>query len=200
MKKIFTLIELLVVIAIIAILAALLLPSLQAAREMAKKSQCASQLKQFGLAFVMYAQDNGSYLPRRGATQTSIGWDSTNLTRQHGELNPDYIPNGKAYYCPSDQSRSYKSNWKSVSSYGYLLCYVAANNLRITDLKFSGVEFSPSKLPILPDMWMAITSSSYHNPRGFNVLYYDTHVKFVADPTGQAYSETPARNFFSVKN
>lgn len=58
----FTLIELLVVIAIIAILAAMLLPALSAARSSAKKSSCASNLKNLGLAANMYADENGDYV------------------------------------------------------------------------------------------------------------------------------------------
>ncbi|HBC88162.1 MAG TPA: hypothetical protein DCZ94_14525 [Lentisphaeria bacterium] len=63
LKRRFTLIELLIVIAIIAILAGLLLPALKTAKEMARETICRSNLKQIGLAFLMYEGDNSGWIP-----------------------------------------------------------------------------------------------------------------------------------------
>ncbi len=63
-EKGFTLVELLVVIAIIALLLAILMPSLNKARDQAKGITCRSNLRQIGLAAMLYAEDNDNQVPR----------------------------------------------------------------------------------------------------------------------------------------
>lgn len=65
-RRAFTLIELLVVIGILTVLAALLLSAAARAREQARLVQCSGNLRQLGVAFVLYASDNEHWYPHHG--------------------------------------------------------------------------------------------------------------------------------------
>ncbi len=118
--KIFTLIELLIVIAIIAILAAMLLPALNAARESARVTSCASKLKQIMLATTLYADDNKGYFP------DNTGWGYDAQIAEHFAVRNDTMyegRRGKHVKCPSSNAptagtRSYSiivSRWDGVN-------------------------------------------------------------------------------------
>src|SRR5438270_305441 len=81
----FTLIELLVVMAIISILVALLFPVFAAARAMARRTVCASQLHQLGLALQMYRQDEGE------------------LPLHLSDVNAAYVKDPRIFVCPADK-------------------------------------------------------------------------------------------------
>jgi prepilin-type N-terminal cleavage/methylation domain-containing protein/prepilin-type processing-associated H-X9-DG protein len=104
-QKGFTLIELLVVIAIIAILAAILFPVFARAREKARQSSCASNVRQLGLAYVMYLQDNDGLYPPHVTERTAPSGTPDTLEGRapytyKTKLGP-YVKNAQVFKCPS---------------------------------------------------------------------------------------------------
>lgn len=116
----FTLIELLVVIAIISILAAILFPVFRAARLMARRTACISQLRQHGMALHMYREDYDSLPPLLSTT------------------NAAYVKDARIFVCPNDPAKAqYEGNIRlegnsylaSGVSYSYLPNWLQALEL-----------------------------------------------------------------------
>jgi prepilin-type N-terminal cleavage/methylation domain-containing protein/prepilin-type processing-associated H-X9-DG protein len=125
----FTLIELLVVIAILAILASLLLPSLRSAREAARRSQCANNLRQIGQAMFLFANDHEERWPGTATKTSSVSWHillNVEVLGQKDMYAPrpiqpkGFAPEPNALYCPSmqkfasDYPRAYQMNQRAA--------------------------------------------------------------------------------------
>ena len=112
----FTLIELLVVIAIISILAAMLLPTLKNARDVAKRSACLNNLKQLGTSVFNYADYNNGYTPNEGNSTPGAWWESTGIRYKRyldllfwaGDL-PRNRGSASLFFCPSLEGNKFGS-------------------------------------------------------------------------------------------
>lgn len=165
----FTLIELLTVIAIIAILAAILLPVLGRAREMARRSSCMSNLHQLAAATLIYIQDNNQRFPcvwdgsTNGDASGPGGWMyftarmggsagtpvPTQFDPSQGSL-WDYVGNKlQVYQCPDDEYAPTSLNSYAIN--GWLSTYAkdAQGNVIKNGFAtfYAGVKLSRVKQP-----------------------------------------------------
>ena len=154
----FTLIELLVVIAIVGVLVAILLPAIQAAREAARRTTCASNLRQVGLGVIQYCDDHRGQFPKTTHdTDTNKCWIYT--------LAPYLESIDEIRICPSDQKAKERLDAR-MSSY--------AMNAYITNGGLPGSFLNRNKLPSTSKTLVAVELTDRENRP---VSEYDDHVE-----------------------
>jgi prepilin-type N-terminal cleavage/methylation domain-containing protein/prepilin-type processing-associated H-X9-DG protein len=197
-RKGFTLIELLVVIAIIAILAAILFPVFARAREKARQASCLSNLKQIGLAVMMYAQDNDEMYPRwymdmgAGIVPTDAlgsSWAAGGRFSWQNMILP-YMKSVQIWTCPSNTANNYWNQYFMHQAHlGEQWGIAMASVTRPAEIMFTGdgffnTHFCPVHNPA--SEW-ANVGSARHNG-GANCAYLDGHAKWVN--TNTLYTDT----------
>jgi prepilin-type N-terminal cleavage/methylation domain-containing protein/prepilin-type processing-associated H-X9-DG protein len=216
----FTLIELLVVIAIIAILAAILFPVFAQAREKARQTSCASNLRQLGLAVLQYVQDYDERFPLIGyPTSTSPFY-----ANWHDLLDP-YAKNAQISLCPSSLIPKTDSNGKTSTHFGYNAVYLTGIRLDFANFQSAaGVSLaelnSPSETILLVDAQASVNSfcgpdgkyllppsnpitpcwgrpATVHS-KGVNVQWTDGHIKWQR-PEAFYANQTPTDKFFDLQ-
>lgn len=195
----FTLIELLVVIAIIAILAAILFPVFARARAKARSAACQSNLKQIGLAIMMYAQDTDEMLPiwgygntgspDNGPAQGFYAWDTVVMP---------YMKNQQILCCPDNpygrQFRGYAITRYTADAYGdnraLAMDYVPkpADVVLLFDKGgkapgLCGDAAAEAFFQSTASTGTGLKTDMFHNG-GKNFVYLDGHVKFAAGGSG----------------
>jgi prepilin-type N-terminal cleavage/methylation domain-containing protein/prepilin-type processing-associated H-X9-DG protein len=146
----FTLIELLVVIAIIAVLMAILMPALKRAKEQGQRAVCIGNMKQLGLAWMLYCDDNDDRIVN-GAPQGTVGRAIAPTSGNHQNEVPwvgncvasDYGSGGQLDERSQKQAITEGALWSYVKEFGLYACPTGIRGELLTYAAMDGVNGLP---------------------------------------------------------
>lgn len=209
----FTLVELLVVIAIIGVLVAILLPAISKARRQADVVYCKSNLRQIGMALVMYAGTNRDFLPTHAVnapTDKQASYhlyyypDNADIWIGMGKLySAGFVKTNKVFYCPNTFAFRYED-----TSYGWdpsptggkrsSFMYRGGNNCTLVSKAAKGKadRIVAAKLTTAAKAGFALAADNIM----FTALPYDLGPAPHRDMWNVLYSDSHVESFIDVKN
>jgi prepilin-type N-terminal cleavage/methylation domain-containing protein/prepilin-type processing-associated H-X9-DG protein len=208
----FTLIELLVVIAIIAILAAILLPTLQTAKEAGRGLACLNNLKQYHLGVWAYADDFGSWIPSGQTWYTALETDYVGKTITGSGLKTTGCSTSDMIYSeklrggttpyPDYHERAYRYNVRALhystdnhnEAIPWYTGYACLNRIKNPAVATLVWELWAPYSAELWDVWIAVPPYPLNCHRsGRGMAYVDGHVERVKD-YANGFSDPTYRN------
>ena len=187
----FSLIEILVVVTVVSILVAILMPSLQSAKERARRIQCLSNIRQIGLSIEYYKEDNEGFYPIRRPTAYTFS-DKNVLMNLLGS---NYLRSNFAVFsCPANFNRIEQMDLRTNASGGRMdyelnsgIFSMHTDGTNNFNQKVVVAAIAPVLFDFPPPNYLlgylggghVLASDMPHRSQGCNVYFADSHVAWL---------------------